>query len=121
VILQTIEHYITYSIISSQPALTYTSAVSTVRLYAVTSGEHAGQTFITWTGNFSSDADAGRTMIHMSIRNTDRKLQMQLRMPSSSAVKLLPILQRLSPRSKHGGRKGQAQDDLGARVLNEYL
>lgn len=54
----TIEHYITYSIISSQPALTYTSAVSTVRLYAVTSGEHAGQTFVTWTGNFSSDADA---------------------------------------------------------------
>ncbi|KAF2492509.1 Bet v1-like protein [Lophium mytilinum] len=54
-----IDHYITYSIISSQPALSYTSVVSTVRLYSVTSGKHEGQTFVTWTGNFSSDADAG--------------------------------------------------------------
>ncbi|KAF2749665.1 Bet v1-like protein [Sporormia fimetaria CBS 119925] len=55
----TIDHYITYSVISSQPALSYTSVVSTIRVYPVTSGEHEGQTFVTWTGNFSSDADAG--------------------------------------------------------------
>ncbi|KAM5350020.1 hypothetical protein ACJ41O_006525 [Fusarium nematophilum] len=55
----TINHYITYSIISSQPALSYTSAISTIRLYPVTSGEHEGQTFVTWSGHFSSDADAG--------------------------------------------------------------
>lgn len=55
----TIDHYITYSVISSQPALSYTSVVSTIRVYPVTSGEHEGHTFITWTGNFSSDADAG--------------------------------------------------------------
>jgi len=55
----TIDHYITYSVISSKPALSYTAVVSTVRCYAVTSGKHEGQTFVTWTGNFSSDADAG--------------------------------------------------------------
>ncbi|KAF2641970.1 Bet v1-like protein [Massarina eburnea CBS 473.64] len=54
-----IDHFITYSVISSQPALSYTSVVSTIRVYPVTSGEHEGQTFITWSGNFSSDADAG--------------------------------------------------------------
>ena len=56
---QSIDHYITYSVISSQPALSYTSVVSTIRAYPVTSGQHEGHTFITWTGNFSSDADAG--------------------------------------------------------------
>ncbi|KAF1980399.1 Bet v1-like protein [Bimuria novae-zelandiae CBS 107.79] len=54
-----IDHYITYSVISSQPALSYTSVVSTIRAYPVTSGKHEGHTFVTWTGNFSSDADAG--------------------------------------------------------------
>ncbi|GAB7355526.1 hypothetical protein MBLNU459_g6009t1 [Dothideomycetes sp. NU459] len=55
----TINHYITYSVITAQPALSYTSVVSTIRLYAVTSGEHEASTFVEWTGNFSSDADAG--------------------------------------------------------------
>ncbi|KAL6916357.1 hypothetical protein ACHAPO_007407 [Fusarium lateritium] len=54
-----IDHYITYSVISSQPALSYTSVVSTIRAYPITSGQHEGQTFVTWSGNFSSDADAG--------------------------------------------------------------
>ncbi|KAL1592395.1 hypothetical protein SLS60_011474 [Paraconiothyrium brasiliense] len=54
-----IDHFITYSVISSQPALSYTSVMSTIRAYPVTSGNHEGHTFITWTGNFSSDADAG--------------------------------------------------------------
>ena len=55
----TINHYITYSVISSEPALTYTSVVSTIRCYAITSGDLEGSTFVEYTGNFSSDADAG--------------------------------------------------------------
>ncbi|KAF2148493.1 Bet v1-like protein [Myriangium duriaei CBS 260.36] len=55
----TINHYITYSVITSNPALSYSSVVSTIRCYAVTSGELEGSTFVEWTGNFSSDADAG--------------------------------------------------------------
>lgn len=57
---QTINHYITYSIITSKPELTYSSVLSTIRLYSVTSGEAEGSTYIEWTGNFSSDADAGK-------------------------------------------------------------
>ncbi|MCJ1329319.1 hypothetical protein MMC10_005998 [Thelotrema lepadinum] len=45
--------------IVGKPALSYTSAVSTVRCWPVTSGEKEGCTFVTWTGNFSGDADAG--------------------------------------------------------------
>lgn len=56
---QAIDHLITYSVISSTPALSYTSVMSTIRCYAVTSGKHEAQTFVQWTGNFSSDADAG--------------------------------------------------------------
>jgi len=55
----TIDHYITYSVISSQPALTYTAVVSTVRCFSVTSGKHEGHTYVQWSGHFSSDADAG--------------------------------------------------------------
>ncbi|KAF2231384.1 Bet v1-like protein, partial [Viridothelium virens] len=54
-----IDHYITYSVITSQPALTYSSVVSTVRCFPVTSGKHEGHTYVQWSGNFSSDADAG--------------------------------------------------------------
>lgn len=60
ILSQTINHYITYSVITSQPALTYTSVVSTIRCYAVTSGDLEGSTFVEYTGNFSSDADAGK-------------------------------------------------------------
>jgi hypothetical protein len=55
----TINHYITYSVITAQPELTYSSVLSTIRLFSITSGEHEGSTFIEWSGNFSSDADAG--------------------------------------------------------------
>jgi len=57
---QAIDHLITYSVISSTPPLSYTSVMSTIRCYAVTSGKHEAQTFVQWTGNFSSDADAGK-------------------------------------------------------------
>lgn len=59
----TINHYITYSIITAKPELAYTSVVSTIRCYAVTSGDHEGSTFIEWTGNFSSDADASGCLL----------------------------------------------------------
>lgn len=55
----TLNHYITYSVITAKPELSYTSVVSTIRCFAVTSGEHENSTFVEWTGNFSSDADAG--------------------------------------------------------------
>ena len=57
--VQTINHFITYSVITSQPELTYSSVLSTIKCYPVTSGENEGSTFVEWTGNFSSDADAG--------------------------------------------------------------
>lgn len=34
--------------------------LSTIRLYAVTSGELEGSTFVEWSGHFSNDADAGK-------------------------------------------------------------
>lgn len=50
---QTINHFITYSVISSQPELSYSSVVSTIRCYPITSGEFEGSTFVEWTGNVS--------------------------------------------------------------------
>lgn len=58
--MQSIDHFITYSVITSKPELSYSSVVSTIRVYPVTSGAHEGKTFITWSGNFSSDADASK-------------------------------------------------------------
>ena len=55
--MKSIDHFITYSVITSQPALSYTSVVSTIRCFPITSGKHAGHTFVTWSGNFSSDAE----------------------------------------------------------------
>ncbi|EOO00910.1 putative bet v1-like protein [Phaeoacremonium minimum UCRPA7] len=55
----TINHYITYSVITASPQLTYSSVLSTIRLYEVTSGKLENSTFVQWTGYFSSDADAG--------------------------------------------------------------
>ncbi|KAL9001871.1 MAG: hypothetical protein Q9188_005171 [Gyalolechia gomerana] len=59
IFLQTIDHYITYSVIASTPALTYSSVISTLRCFAVTSGANEGSTFVQWSAHFSSDADAG--------------------------------------------------------------
>ena len=60
---QSINHYITYSVITAQPALTYTSVLSTIRCYSITSGDLEGSTFVEYTGNFSSDADAGTSRL----------------------------------------------------------
>ncbi|BGO95745.1 hypothetical protein NBRC10512_001581 [Rhodotorula toruloides] len=53
-----LRHSISYSVISAQPALSYSSVISTITLWSVTTGEFADSTFVQWTGQFSSDADA---------------------------------------------------------------
>ncbi|KAM0789721.1 hypothetical protein ACM66B_006578 [Microbotryomycetes sp. NB124-2] len=53
-----IKHSITFSVVSAEPALTYSSVLSTITLFPVTTGEAEGSTFIQFTGQFSSDADA---------------------------------------------------------------
>ncbi|GAA5906390.1 hypothetical protein JCM6882_002717 [Rhodosporidiobolus microsporus] len=53
-----LRHSISYSVIASEPALTYSSVISTITLFAVTTGDEAGSTFVQWTGQFSSDATA---------------------------------------------------------------
>ncbi|BGP20231.1 hypothetical protein JCM10213_005915 [Rhodosporidiobolus nylandii] len=53
-----LRHSISYSVISATPALSYSSVIATITLFAITAGEQAGSTFVQWTGQFSSDADA---------------------------------------------------------------
>merc|ERR1712093_656863 len=53
-----IHHYITYSIVSSEPALTFSSVYSTIRVYGITTGSAEGSTFVEWSATFSGDADA---------------------------------------------------------------
>ncbi|KAL7008360.1 hypothetical protein EMMF5_002089 [Cystobasidiomycetes sp. EMM_F5] len=48
----------TLSVVSSEPALTFSSVYSTIRVYPVTSGEHENSTFVEWSATFSGDADA---------------------------------------------------------------
>ena len=69
---QSINHYITYSVITAQPELPYSSVLSTIRCYAVTGGELEGSTFIEWTGNFSSDADASKLRLMNLIQRSSR-------------------------------------------------
>ncbi|KAK4103421.1 Bet v1-like protein [Parathielavia hyrcaniae] len=54
-----LDHFITYSVINTEPELTYSSVVSTIRCWPVTSGEFQDCTFVRWTSKFSSDADLG--------------------------------------------------------------
>ncbi|KAG8719977.1 hypothetical protein FRC08_001479 [Ceratobasidium sp. 394] len=51
-----IDHFITYSVITSEPALGYSSVLSQIRLFPITSGEHRGSTFVQWSAQFSGDA-----------------------------------------------------------------
>jgi hypothetical protein len=60
-ICQNLDHYITYSVINTEPELTYSSVVSTIRCWPVTSGEFEDSTFVRWTSKFASDADVGRS------------------------------------------------------------
>ncbi|KAK3352408.1 hypothetical protein B0T25DRAFT_456223 [Lasiosphaeria hispida] len=54
-----LDHFITFSVINAEPELTYSSVVSTIRCWPVTSGEFEDCTFVRWTSKFSSDADIG--------------------------------------------------------------
>lgn len=54
-----LDHFITFSVINADPELTYSGVVTTIRLWAVTSGELENSTFVRWTSKFSSDADLG--------------------------------------------------------------
>ncbi|GJN94459.1 hypothetical protein Rhopal_007539-T1 [Rhodotorula paludigena] len=54
-----LRHSISYSVLTAEPALSYSSVISTITLFAVTSGAEEGSTFVQWTGSFSSDADVG--------------------------------------------------------------
>lgn len=54
-----LDHFITYSVINSEPELSYSSVVSTIRCWPVTSGEFEESTFVRWTSKFASDADIG--------------------------------------------------------------
>lgn len=54
-----LDHFITYSVINSEPELSYSGVVSTIRCWAVTSGEFADSTFVRWSSKFASDADLG--------------------------------------------------------------
>lgn len=64
---QSIYNYITYSTIDSNPAITYTSVISTIRCFEVTSGPSADSTYVQWSAHFSSDADAGRLLVSISL------------------------------------------------------
>jgi len=60
---QAIEHQLAFSIISCQPyKLPYSSVLSTISLYAITSGFAQNSTFVEWSGHYSSDAGAGRPL-----------------------------------------------------------
>ncbi|SCV67248.1 BQ2448_5894 [Microbotryum intermedium] len=54
-----INHSITYSVVEAEPALTYHSVLSTITVSPVTTGPSEGSSYVTWSGSFSSDADAG--------------------------------------------------------------
>ncbi|KAK5074844.1 hypothetical protein LTS08_005587 [Lithohypha guttulata] len=54
----TINHFITYSVVSASTDISYTSVLSTIRLHEITTGSNEGQTFVVWTANFSNDAGA---------------------------------------------------------------
>jgi len=108
--MKSIDHYITYSVITAQPQLTYSSVLSTIRCFPITSGRHEGQSFVQWTAHFSSDADAGMlsylflspsvipsTGSEFEKQNKTDNLQVSSRMLSSSVVRhwlILPMLSR---------------------------
>lgn len=64
-ITQSINHSITYSVITSSPELTYSSVLSTIRCRAVTAGSHANSTYVEWDARFSSDANAGELPVSL--------------------------------------------------------
>jgi hypothetical protein len=74
-----------FNIIKCEPwGLPYTGALSTLRLYPITSGAAKGRTYIEWRGQYSNDATAGKLLpaeardlilIHPSETIEDAKLK----------------------------------------------
>ncbi|KAK4188762.1 hypothetical protein QBC35DRAFT_185441 [Podospora australis] len=85
-----LDHFITYSVINSEPGLSYSSVVSTIRCWPVTSGEFEDSTFVRWTSKFSSDADAG------VIQDAKYKRRDALKDLAAAAAKMLGGHQRSS-------------------------
>jgi len=55
----TIKHSMSFNIIKCEPwGLPYAGALSTLRLYPITSGAAEGSTYVEWRGQYSSDATA---------------------------------------------------------------
>ncbi|KAL4965790.1 uncharacterized protein BDV14DRAFT_199564 [Aspergillus stella-maris] len=55
----TVKHLISFHILKCEPwGLPYTSVLSTIRLYSITSRDAAGGTFVEWSGHYSADASA---------------------------------------------------------------
>jgi len=52
-----IKHSITYSVIDTNKPIQYTSVLSSITCHEITTGDCAGQTFVVWKAEFSSDAD----------------------------------------------------------------
>merc|ERR1719433_290233 len=55
-----LEYSVTWEMVSSEPAVSYSSAVHTISLRRITTqlGDQKGQTFIQWVTDFSNDASA---------------------------------------------------------------
>jgi hypothetical protein len=66
-----IHHYITYSAVTAEPALTYSSIYSTIRVYPITSGPLENSTFVEWGATFSGDADASVIQVCAYYNHTD--------------------------------------------------
>merc|ERR1711959_600158 len=55
--LSEIDFTINYSLIISEPAVSYSSQLNKIRLQRITTSD-TPQTFVEWTSDFSNDADA---------------------------------------------------------------
>ncbi|KAJ8606001.1 hypothetical protein CTAYLR_010126 [Chrysophaeum taylorii] len=53
--LSDLVHFVTYQVVESRPAISYSSALFKIQLYEVTT---ADQVFVEWTTDFSNDASA---------------------------------------------------------------
>ncbi|ELR07903.1 hypothetical protein VC83_08101 [Pseudogymnoascus destructans] len=54
-----IKHSMSFNIVKCEPwGLSYTSVLSVIRLYYISSGSDQGKTFVQWSGHYSSDASA---------------------------------------------------------------
>jgi len=58
VALSDLEHFVTYQLVSSSPAVTYSSALFKIEVKEITVSDAGPKVFIEWTTDFSNDASA---------------------------------------------------------------